>query len=221
MTITELPLLLTTFVIGLLGSSHCIGMCGGLQQLLLQIGPKQTRIAPIYLYNLGRLSSYLCIAFLSALLLNRFAEQTAGLIPYANSVRLLAAFIMLYLGVGYFVRFPKLRFFTQPAQALWRRLRQFAAPWMPPKNLYQVYAIGLIWGWIPCSLVYSALAVSLSAPTTLLSVIAMACFGLGTMPTLIGIGLLSNHLQRLKKYRALLALLLILLGCYSLLSFVF
>lgn len=213
----NLDLYFSLLLVGLLGSTHCIGMCGGLQQLFINMAPSR---APIYvwIYQLGRLLSYLLITFIVSSMLNRFATQTEGLIPYATTIRLVAAIVMIWIGLNHFVRIPLPAHFTIATQQLWTAMRRIAQPILPPKNIGQVLLVGMVWGWIPCSLVYSALAIALSANDTAASMLAMLCFGLGTMPALIGMGLLGNSLRQNPAYKRLFAALLIAIGVYALIA---
>lgn len=213
----NIELYLSLLLIGLLGSAHCIGMCGGLQQLFIKMSPSQHHsILP--LYHLGRLISYTLITLFVATILSRFASQTAGLIPYALGIRLLAALIIIAMGLNYFIRLPRPTFFRLATDKLWQQLRVIARPVLPPRNRFQVVLVGLVWGWLPCSLVYSALTIALAAETVLGSVIAMLCFGLGTMPALLGMGFLTRYFQQQEKMQQWLASALIVIGSYALIS---
>ncbi len=213
----DFSLYLTLFAVGLLGSTHCMGMCGGLQQLFVNMSPSQSKTV-LLTYHLGRISSYAIMAFLVSFLFTQFAEQTKGLVPYVTVVRLLAAVVILWLGITHFIHLPLPHYLTIATDKLWQSIRRIASPLLPPKNIIQVFCVGMVWGWLPCSLVYSALAIALSANSPLNSTLAMLCFGLGTMPALLGIGIISQHLQKQPKYRDFLAGFLIIIGLYAFIS---
>lgn len=213
----NVTLFFALFVVGLLGSTHCMGMCGGLQQLFINIAPDK-RPTTLLIYHCGRLSSYALITLLTATLLSRFAEQTQGFVPYANLIRLLAALLMIWLGLKQLIRLPAINRLTLATDKIWQTLRKFAKPFLPPKNRLHVFIVGLFWGWLPCSLVYSALAIALSGEYIITSVVAMSCFGLGTMPALLGMGVLAQHLQKNPQMKQWLAALLVALGVYALVS---
>lgn len=213
----NVDLYVSLLLVGLLGSTHCIGMCGGLQQLFINMSPQQNR-STLLIYHVGRLMSYAVITLLVATVLNRFAAQTAGLIPYAMGIRVLAALMMIWIGLNHFIRIPLPSVFRIATDKLWRTLRNVATPFLPPKNRWQVLLVGMVWGWLPCSLVYSALAIALSANHTGGSVFAMLCFGAGTVPALLGIGLLSKTLQKNPQTKSWLAGLLIAIGGYAMIS---
>lgn len=208
---------LSLFLVGLLGSTHCIGMCGGLQQLFINMAPEQGRVT-LLIYHIGRLSSYVIIMLLVATLLSRFAAQTAGFVPYAVVIRLIAAGVIIWIGVNHFIRIPLPHSLSIATGKMWQSLRGLAAPFLPPKNRWQVLIVGMVWGWLPCSLVYSALAIALSAGSVAGSAVAMLCFGLGTVPALFGVGFLTQRLQQNPQYQQIFAAVLIAIGVYALLG---
>ncbi len=213
----NLELYFSLLLVGLLGSTHCMGMCGGLQQLFIQMSPQQNS-RNLLLYHAGRLTSYALITLLVATVLSRFATQTAGLVPYAMAIRLLAAGVMIWIGVNHFIKIALPHSLRIATDRLWKNIRGLVQPFLPPKNSLHVFIIGVAWGWLPCSLVYSALAIALSADSVSGSVMAMLCFGFGTMPALIGIGFLSKYLQKNPHTKKWLAGLLILIGVYAFVS---
>lgn len=213
----NVDLYLSLLLIGLLGSTHCVAMCGGLQQLFINMAPSQHKsILPIY--HVGRLTGYALITLLIATILSQFAAQTAGLVPYAMGIRLLAAVIIIWIGINHFIRLPLPTSFRIATDKLWQTLRSLARPFLPPRHRLHVFLVGIVWGWLPCSLVYSALAIALAADNAVGSVLAMLCFGLGTVPALLGIGVLTRHLQQHPKSKQWLAVMLIIIGVYALIS---
>lgn len=213
----DIEIYVSLLLVGLLGSTHCIGMCGGLQQLFINMSPSQHKsILPIY--HIGRLVGYSVITLLVATVLSRFAAQTAGLVPYATGIRLLAAVVIIWIGVSHFIRLPLPATFRIATDKLWQVLRGVAKPFLPPRNRWHVFFVGVVWGWLPCSLVYTALAIALSADTVVGSVIAMLCFGIGTVPALLGMGVLTRHFQTNPAMKQWLAVALIFIGFYALIS---
>lgn len=214
---TDFDLYLSLLLIGLLGSTHCVGMCGGLQQLFINMAPSQSKsILPIY--HVGRLTGYALITVLVATILSQFAAQTAGLVPYAMAIRLIAAVVIIWIGINHFIRIPLPKPFRIATDKLWQSLRTLARPFLPPRHRLHVFFVGVVWGWLPCSLVYSALAIALAANNVGSSVVAMLCFGIGTVPTLLSLGLLTRHFQRHPTSKKWLAVALILIGCYAFVS---
>ncbi|MGY0399475.1 MAG: sulfite exporter TauE/SafE family protein [Ostreibacterium sp.] len=217
--LADLAPYLSLLLVGLLGSTHCIAMCGGLQQLFINMAPNQhRRSTSLFIYHAGRLTGYAIVTVLITSILSEFASQTEALVPYAMAIRLLAAIIIMWIGINHFFRLPSPRFFRIATDHLWKMLRGVAKPFLPPRNDLHIFIVGIVWGWLPCSLVYSALAISLSVGSITGSVVAMLCFGVGTMPALLGMGLLANYLKHNPKTKDWLAGLLIIIGLYALVS---
>jgi sulfite exporter TauE/SafE len=78
---------------------------------------------------------------------------------------------------------------------LWRRVQPRAARLLPGRSPLQSYAAGLAWGWLPCAMVYAALATAAVAGSPLRGAAAMAAFGLGTLPFLLAAGWFAARLR--------------------------
>jgi sulfite exporter TauE/SafE len=173
------------FLFGLLGSFHCVGMCGALALALPgQAGAAPRRFAAgRLLYNLGRVSTYAALGAGAGLVGHglRLAGVQQGLsiasgalilllvvVPERHTARLAAA-----LGLRRplaLVKTTLARLFQQP-------------------SLSALYGTGLLNGLLPCGLVYLALAGALSAPGVAGAAAYMACFGLGTLPLMLALSL--------------------------------
>ena len=79
-------------------------------------------------------------------------------------------------------------------QLIWKLLEPIARKFIPVQSPWQALAAGLLWGWIPCGLVYTALLWALAAHSATQGAFIMASFGLGTLPVMLGIGFFSAHL---------------------------
>jgi uncharacterized protein len=82
---------------------------------------------------------------------------------------------------------------------LWHHIEPLGRGLLPPKGPVQALGLGLVWGWLPCGLVYSALAWSLAAGGALQGGGIMLAFGLGTLPTLIAMGSAARWLKQLTR----------------------
>lgn len=206
---------LSLFLFGLAGATHCIGMCGSIQQLFLNMAasPKQS----LFVYNAGRITSYLLIACLVAVLTTNITYSTAEYIPWATVLRVFAGILLIYLGLQKLTKFKTPPLLQKLGNLIWQRIRGLVKPIMPPKHLWQVFLIGCVWGWLPCGLVYAALTLAVTTNSVLTSVLAMLCFALGTLPAMIGIGLFGQSLQKRLQFEKGLAVFLILVGIYTIL----
>lgn len=189
---------ISAFAAGLLGGVHCIGMCGGIVGAL-SFGVAQQqggrRVYAILLaYNLARISSY---AVAGALLggVTALAVHWLDLRVLQKTLQWIAAVFMLLLGfylAGWWmvlVRVEKI------GAALWRKLEPLARRFLPVKTLPQAFLLGLLWGWLPCGLVYSVLIWSVASANALDGALLMLCFGLGTLPNLLAMGVFARQMN--------------------------
>ncbi|GEM80626.1 sulfite exporter TauE/SafE family protein [Vibrio superstes] len=177
---------LGAFLIGLAGAGHCMGMCGGIASAVALNG-RQSSFQITLLYNFGRISSYLVIGALVggtvASSVNVFDST-----HFLTVLRAIAAVMILLLGLYLAQWWNGLLKIEKMGQYLWKFLSPVATKMIPLRSPWYAYPFGMVWGWIPCGMVYSMLswaAVSGSATNGLL---IMGCFGLGTLPAMILIG---------------------------------
>lgn len=193
------PGLTTAFIAGLLGGGHCIGMCGGIVSALsFSLPPSQRqplRIASLMLtYNLGRISSYT----LAGILVGGLGQILISEIQLVTSYLSWLAVIMLLLMAGYVGRWwLGLTKIEVVGTYLWRWLEPLGRKLMPVHNPGRALLIGMIWGWLPCGLVYSMLLLALSSGNSLHGGAILLAFGLGTLPTLLVTGAAARQLTGL------------------------
>lgn len=177
-------LMISALVMGLLGSFHCIGMCGPLA-LSLPVQHLQgfKKFLGIILYNLGRVITYATLGFILGLIGNQF-------VFFGWQQKISIALGILFLLYLIFSLFPT-------------RVKSINWPWKQPvmkalgkmyqsKNLSSVFIIGLLNGLLPCGLVYMALAGAFAAHHPSQSALFMGIFGLGTFPAMMSISFLGN-----------------------------
>ncbi|WP_043528091.1 sulfite exporter TauE/SafE family protein [Litchfieldella xinjiangensis] len=200
----DLPPLAAAFVFGLLGGAHCIGMCGGIMSALTFAVPPSmrhpARMTGLLLgYNLGRLSSYMLAGALTAGL-GTLLGGLAGEIRLALQI---VAAVMLIMMALYIANWWKgLLRVEAVGRRLWHYIEPFGRRLMPVVKLPQAVALGAIWGWLPCGLVYSMLAWSLAVADPLRGALIMGAFGLGTLPALLATGLAARSLGNLIRHPA-------------------
>ena len=215
---------LTAFLAGLLGSVHCVGMCGGITGALTMGLPAPVRLSyarllPYLLaYNSGRIMSYvLAGAFMGAL----GAQMVHVIEPQAaiNVGRVISGVFMLALGVYLAGWWNTLAGLEKLGGRLWRRIEPLGRGLLPPKGPLQALGLGLVWGWLPCGLVYSALAWSLASGGAMQGGGIMLAFGFGTLPTLIAMGSAARWLKqvtRMSRVRQVVGVLILAFGLYLL-----
>lgn len=199
----NLPPLAAAFVFGLLGGAHCIGMCGGIMSALTFAVPPSMR-SPARLtglllgYNLGRIASYMVAGALVAGLGTLVALTSEARL----ALQVLAA-VMLILMALYIADWWKgLLRVEAVGRRLWKHLEPLGRRLMPVVKVPQAVALGAVWGWLPCGLVYSMLAWSLAIADPWYGAGLMGAFGLGTLPALLATGLAARQLGALIRHRA-------------------
>ncbi|SDJ50966.1 sulfite exporter TauE/SafE family protein [Billgrantia gudaonensis] len=199
----DLPPLAAAFVFGLLGGAHCIGMCGGIMSALTFAVPPSmrspARLSGLLLgYNAGRIASYMVAGALVASL--------GTLLALSTQLRLvLQAFaaVMLILMALYIADWWKgLLKVEALGKRLWKHLEPIGRRLMPVVKVPQAVALGAIWGWLPCGLVYSMLAWSLAVADPWHGAALMGAFGLGTLPALLVTGLAARQMGALIRHPA-------------------
>jgi sulfite exporter TauE/SafE len=206
----------TALVLGLLGGAHCIGMCGGIAATVGMTRPDNRTPAIVLLlgYNGGRLLSYTLAGALLGGLGVLMADGTATLV-----LRTLAGLMLVAMGLYIAQWWKGLLYLERAGSGLWRYLRPLASRFLPARSLPQSLALGLLWGWLPCGLVYSTLIWASAAGDWQTSALLMACFGLGTLPAMLATGLMAAQLRQLLARRLtqqLAGSLIILFGLFTL-----
>ncbi|GAB1368644.1 sulfite exporter TauE/SafE family protein [Azonexus hydrophilus] len=203
------------FLVGLLGGTHCVGMCGGIVGALSMGGGRWS----LHLaYNTGRILSYGLAGALAGALgaasLGLAGQTTARLVLYVFANLMLVALGLYLLGVT-----GALALTEKAGQKLWRRIQPLTRRFLPARTVAQALPLGLLWGWLPCGLVYGALASALSAGSAWHGAGLMLAFGLGTLPNLLLAGVVLgrfNHFVRNVWVRRISGILVLGFGVYGL-----
>jgi len=211
--------LLSAFMIGMLGSGHCLSMCGGITTMLTAALPQnntQSKLPLIFYYNIGRISTYALIGGIVGFS-SSIAAKNMG-IPLAG-MRILAALFLILLGLYLGQWLMWLNRVEYLGQFLWKKISPVSQKLIPVDTKAKALGLGGLWGWLPCGLVYSTLTWSLASGNALSGAAIMAFFGLGTLPALLSVSLGLFHINSLIKktfFRKIAAIFIILYGIYSL-----
>lgn len=189
-----LPPLLAAFVFGLLGGAHCIGMCGGIMSALTFAVPPSmrspSRLTGLLLgYNLGRIVSYMLAGALVAAL-GTLLTLTPGM---RTALQGFAALMLILMALYIADWWKGLLRVEAVGKRLWRHLEPVGRKLMPVVRIPQAIALGAVWGWLPCGLVYSALLYGLTTESALRGGLFMLFFGLGTLPMLFTVGVMASR----------------------------
>ena len=172
---------LALFLVGLLGGTHCVGMCGGIVGALsLGSGRWSLHLA----YNAGRILSYAAAGAIVGAIGGAVAALPMQL-PLRLALYVVADLMLVALGL-YLLGVTRALALTERAgENLWRRIQPLTRRFLPARSPFQAFPLGLLWGWLPCGLVYSALATAMTGGSALRGAALMLAFGLGTLPNLL------------------------------------
>lgn len=200
-------------MIGLLGSAHCVGMCGGIVGAFSLASAPARRFpvavvagadaAPINAldrtlrvlsYNFGRIASYAVAGAMAGGLANG-ARALSGVSFVQIGGYWLANLMLVALGLYLMDAWRGLAQLEEAGQTLWRRIQPLTKYLLPLDSPLKMLALGGLWGWLPCGMVYSVLLTAMLTGSALSGATVMLAFGLGTLPTLLAMGLLGAQLK--------------------------
>jgi sulfite exporter TauE/SafE len=195
------------FLVGLLGGVHCAGMCGGIvSALTLQMPDRRREGSPAWLlhlaYNLGRIGSYSIAGALMGAL-GSLGLLLNNALPVQMTLYVVANLMMIALGLYLTGMTQTLAFTERAGQWLWRRIQPATRAFLPVRGIAQALPLGMLWGWLPCGLVYSVLTMTLLTGSAARGALTMLAFGLGTLPNLMLAGLLLARFRTVVQGRAL------------------
>ncbi len=211
------PDFLGAFVVGLLGAGHCVGMCGGLGSLLTLNSTTNHAIVPLFFYNIGRIFSYSLFGAIVAGIAASLSELTS----INNSLvwlRILSAIMMIILGLYIGKWWFGLLRLEQMGQFIWKWISPLGRTLLPLKKSWYALPFGIIWGWLPCGLVYSTLTWAAVSGSALNGALIMSAFGIGTLPAMLLVGLGATKIKQLQQsaiFRTIAAISIICYGFYS------
>jgi sulfite exporter TauE/SafE len=200
---------------GLLGSAHCLGMCAGISGLFAvhssAVGLR-SQLPLALVYNAGRLASYSALG----LLVGALGSHVVGLMPaLARPVRFAAGLVIVLIGLQIAVDLRALAGLERAGAAVWKTVAPLSRRLLPVTSLPRAAGLGLLWGLLPCGLVYSVLLVAATAARPVDGALVMFAFGVGTTPAMLLSGLGAARLAQLMQRRHIrtgAGLLIVLLG---------
>ncbi|MCL2725241.1 MAG: sulfite exporter TauE/SafE family protein [Polyangiaceae bacterium] len=209
-TAETLSILVAAFSMGLFGSSHCIGMCGGVVSVVCsatggprsEVDSRRERIearagasSHWLAYNAGRIASY---TFLGAVF-GTIGTLSTGIFPIDGVrfvLRSLAVIGMLAVGLQ-LVGLPSLMRPLETAGArVWAKFSPSVLRFLPLRSPLHAFALGGAWGFMPCGLLYGAFALAASTESPSTGAMTMAAFAAGTLPVLLTMSALADRVAR-------------------------
>ena len=212
---------ISAFIMGLFSSAHCFGMCGGIsaafgintaQQAAVQ------RLSRLFAYNSGRISCYVLLGalfgFFSSFLAQQFHLLKMPLRVFAGIMLIAMACYLAQWWMGITV-------FERAGQRIWKLVQPLSLKLRPSQGLLQAYLFGLLWGFLPCGLVYSMLVWVSASGNMITAALLMLGFGLGTLPAMVATGYSSAQLREVLQNRIMRqasAILLLIYGLWTIYS---
>ena len=209
------------FLAGLAGGAHCASMCGGLVGIACGARAKEMSRRAWWqrtlAYNGGRIASYVVAGALTG------ALGAAGLslrgTPFVQQTLLvLMSGALILLGMYIAGYTPLVRAIESAGAVVWRRIEPHSRRFLPVDSAPRAFGLGLVWGWLPCGMVYAALIAALATADIWHGAALMLAFGLGTLPNLLAIGAAfrgAARLVRSRAVRAMFAALIIGVGLFG------
>jgi sulfite exporter TauE/SafE len=212
------------FLVGLLGGVHCVGMCSGIVGALssgLAPGIRSSRmrfLSALFAYNGGRIISY----GLAGLLLGLLGHQVKALNIFGSFPvgRVVGSVFMILFGLYLAGWWRALLVLEKAGAQLWKHIEPLGRRFIPVQDSGQAFLLGLVWGWLPCGMVYAVLALALVSGGVLYGGLVMLAFGLGTLPLMMSMGFAIGTLTRALQgriLRTLAGILIMSFGVYTLL----
>lgn len=185
--------LLSGFLAGLFGSPHCAAMCGGIMAVLHgQVPRGRDRLAAGF--HVGRIISYLLLG----LLLTALGMLPERVLPTGTAPVMRVALGALLILMALYVALPgRIRdWFGEMARPLTARVLPLFQRLIPADRWDKAISLGLLWGLLPCGLLYSMLAAAWLLADPAAASAMLLGFGVGTLPLLLGGGLGLAQLRR-------------------------
>ena len=196
-----IALLVAALLMGFFGSPHCLGMCGGLVTAfglsMKDVSPAKRR-ALVATYHFGRLTSYALLGLIAGLI---GITVLKPLMMGNSTPRILLGLVLVFVGVT-MLGAPFLTKLERFGMRFWQYLSPLRQKVFPLNTFPRALTAGLLWGFLPCGLVYGALLIAVVAHNPLSGAALMFVFGLGTIPMLVAthetVGWLRDKIGRFR-----------------------
>lgn len=210
-----IPALTAALLAGLLGSAHCVGMCAGISGLFAvnsSVASLRGQLPMALTYNFGRILSYAVLG----VIVGSFGSVIVKLSPsIGGPIRFVSGAVIILVGLKVAFDWRFLNIIERMGSTLWSRIAPAAKGLVPVTSFPRALGLGLVWGWLPCGLVYSVLLIAATSAKPLSGALVMSAFGIGTLPAMVMTGLGAAQLSRVMRRRGTrigLGLLIVVLG---------
>ena len=193
-------LFLAAFSMGLFGSPHCLGMCGGIVTafgLSMQHVSESKKNGLILTYHVGRLISYSLLGLIASLVGVAIFQS----IMSNSAPRIVLGAVLVLIGLA-MLGLPLFNQLEKFGMRFWQSLAPIRKKVFPIDSFGKALFAGLLWGFLPCGLVYGALMMAIAGNNIATGAALMFVFGLGTMPMLIAtqktVGMLQSSIKNFR-----------------------
>lgn len=193
-------LFLAAFSMGLFGSPHCLGMCGGIVTafgLSMQHVSDSKKNGLILTYHVGRLISYSLLGLIASLVGVAIFQS----IMSNSAPRIVLGAVLMLIGLA-MLGLPLFNHLEKVGMRFWQSLAPLRKKVFPIDSFGKALFAGLLWGFLPCGLVYGALMMAIAGNNIATGAALMFVFGLGTMPMLIAtqktVGMLQSSIKNFR-----------------------
>ncbi|PCI65553.1 MAG: cytochrome biogenesis protein [Gammaproteobacteria bacterium] len=235
-----LEVIVSGVILGLMGSGHCVAMCGGIISSLSvtarptletqninsipisNLKQNKNNWLAIFLYQVGRISSYTIAGLLVGVAGNLFGTSVEDLtsIPL---LKIFSALLIILMGLN-ISRIPIGKFNIENiGKYLWNVIKPYSRHFLPVDKPYKALLLGGVWGWLPCGLVYTSLGYAAATADSLSSATFMFSFGLGTLPSTLLISGMSMKIKKLLNNLIVIRItgaIFVIIGAYMLINLI-
>jgi len=189
-------LLYAAFTMGLLGSMHCLGMCGPIAMALpVRTRNKGLKLLKYLLYNAGRIITYTMLGFLVGTIGSFFV--LAGF----QQVFSITAGVLIILSIFAVYQPFQHSWITSITLPFREKIKKAITYYFQHANGYNMVILGMLNGLLPCGMLYAALIGAMAAGDVISGTLFMTAFGLGTIPLMLTVSFAGNLLSYKWKYR--------------------
>ncbi len=194
------------FIIGLVSSLHCLGMCGPLAFALpVMTTNKWNKLFKYLLYNLGRILTYASFGLVSGFIGEGFiAVGLQKILSISAGILIIATIIFIYNPI-------KIGLFNHLFNSINQKVKAGFHKYFQKSSFTSLFTLGVLNGLLPCGVVYITLLSAIATGDPISGAIYMMLFGLGTMPMMLAVGLTGNILR--KKIKPVFFKIIPVIGC--------
>lgn len=195
---------ISAFAGGLLGSAHCVGMCGGFAAI---VGANResfsSNLARQLVYGCGRMFTYAFLGMVAGYAGEQIAEVGLSFLDVQRLLSLIAGGVMVLVGASLLA--PRLAVRVLPVRFMAGIIPVFRH-FLGSRNTWGIFLAGVANGFLPCGLVYAFLVMSMAQGDPLQGLVLMIFFGAGTVPAMTFMGCGSNWVTHRVSQRSRLRL---------------